>query len=192
VSIIAGAGWGLALALFRRRWRAAGGLVSAYVSVFRGTPLLIQLFVLYYGGPGLGLTLDAVTTGLVGLTLYGGAYFSEIFRAGFTAVPKGQEEAARSLGLSRWLTFRFVQLPQLLVAVIPPMTNQSIILLKESAVLSVITVPELTFQTTRMVAETFAVIEPYLGLALLYWVAATFVSRVGQYAETALTTHMRQ
>jgi polar amino acid transport system permease protein len=183
---------GLALALLRRRWPTVGRLVRAYVFVFRGTPLLVQLFVLYYGGPGLGLTLDAVTTGLIGLTLYGGAYFSEIFRAGFAAVPKGQEEASRSLGLSRWLSFRLVQLPQLLVAVIPPMTNQSMILLKESAVLSVITVPELTFQTTRMVAETFAVIEPYLALALLYWVAATVVSRVGQYAEAALTPHIRQ
>jgi polar amino acid transport system permease protein len=190
VSVIAGAFWGLALALARRQWRGLDLAVAIYVAIFRGTPLLIQLFLLYYGGPSLGLTLDSTTTGLVGLTLYGGAYFSEIFRAGFTAVPAGQEEAARSLGLGRWLTFRLIQLPQLLAAVIPPITNQSIILLKESAVLSVITVPELTFETTRMVTETFSVLEPYLAIALLYWAAATVVSHAGQHAEAALTRHL--
>lgn len=183
--------WGLMLALIRRQSRLGGGLVVAYVSVFRGTPFLIQLFLVYYGGPMLGLVMSAIPTGILGLTLYGGAYFSEIFRAGFLSVPKSQREAAQSLGLGRWLAFRFVELPQLLVLVVPPATNEAIILLKESAVLSIITVPELTFQTTRMASETFTVVEPYLSLALLYWTTATLLSRAGQSVEYTLFRHLR-
>lgn len=191
-SIAGGVAWGLVLALVARagRWAAAG--VAAYVAALRGTPLLIQLFILYYGGPSFGLTLSALQTGLLGFTLYAGAYFAEIFRAGLASVPAGQVEAARVLGFGRWHTFRHVQLPQMLVLSTPPTTNQTIILLKESAVLSVITVPELTFQTTRMVTETFAVIEPYLSLALLYWAAASLLGRAGRGAELLLTRHLRR
>jgi len=191
-SIAAGFAWGLVLAVVARKSRWGAALVASYVAVLRGTPLLIQLFILYYGAPSFGLVLSAVQTGLLGLTLYAGAYFAEILRAGLSSVPVGQVEAACVLGFGRWRTFRYVQWPQMLVLILPPATNQAIILLKESAVLSVITVPELTFQTTRMVTETFAVIEPYLMLALLYWASAALVSRAGRTAEFVLTEHLRR
>ncbi len=182
--------WGFALALLRQAHWSLGRVVAAYVSVLRGTPLLIQLFLAYYGGPQIGLVLSAAQVGLIGLALYGGAYFAEIFRAGLNGVPRGQIEAARALGLSWAQTLRLVQFPQLLVLTLPPATGQAIVLLKESAVLSVITVPELTFETTRMVTETLAVVEPYFALALLYWLAAALVAALGRRAEAAVTRHL--
>lgn len=181
---------GCLLALLRRTHGGAAVAVDAYVSLFRGTPLLIQLFLLYYGGPQLGLVLEAAEAGFVGLALYGGAYYAEIARAGMAAVPHGQTEAARALGLGRWQTLRRVELPQMLVLAVPPAAGQAISLLKESAVLSVITVPELTFEATRMVTETLAVAEPYLALALLYWAAAAALAHLGQRAEARLTRHL--
>jgi len=182
--------WGFLLALLRRAHWSIARCVDAYVSLLRGTPLLIQLFLVYYGGPQLGLVLSAAQVGLIGLALYGGAYYAEIFRAGLDAVPRGQVEAARALGLSWGQTLRLVQWPQLLALALPPATGQAIVLLKESAVLSVITVPELTFQTTRMVTETLAVVEPYFALALLYWLAAFLVASIGRRAEAAVTRHL--
>src|SRR3954464_4299702 len=107
-SIAAGFAWGLLLALAARTSRWSAALVASYVAVLRGTPLLIQLFILYYGGPSFGLVLSAVQTGLVGLTLYAGAYFAEILRAGLSSVPIGQIESASVLGFGRWRTFRHV------------------------------------------------------------------------------------
>jgi polar amino acid transport system permease protein len=147
-------------------------LVTAYVEVFRGTPLLIQLFILYYSGPGIGLVLDPVPAGIVGLMFYTSAQFSEIVRASFASVPAGQMEAARLLGLSRLQAFWHVQIRQAALLMIGPSANQVISILKESAVLSVITVPEITFETTRMVNETFSVVTPYFLLALAYWIMA--------------------
>ena len=182
--------WGFALALLRRAHWSLDRVVAVYVSALRGTPLLIQLFLAYYGGPQVGLLLSAAQVGLIGLALYGGAYYAEIFRAGLDGVPRGQVEAARALGLSWTQTLRLVQVPQLLALVLPPATGQAIVLLKESAVLSVITVPELTFETTRMVTETLAVVEPYFALALLYWLAATLTASAGRWAEVAVTRHL--
>ena len=144
-------------------------LCRTYVEVMRGTPILVLLFLLYYGGPAIGLTLDAEPVGVIGLGLYGGGYFAEIFRAGFRSIPSGQVEAARMLGIPRRLIVARIQIPQMLTLIIPPSTNQVIILVKESALLSIITVAELTKNTTQMVNETFAVIEPYVAVALLYW-----------------------
>ena len=161
---------GLAVALlYSLPLRLVQLLCRTYVEVMRGTPILVLLFLLYYGGPAIGLTLDAEPVGVIGLGLYGGGYFAEIFRAGFRSIPSGQVEAARMLGIPRRLIVARIQIPQMLTLIIPPSTNQVIILVKESALLSIITVAELTKNTTQMVNETFAVIEPYVAVALLYW-----------------------
>jgi len=175
-------GFGLALALVSRS-RLLSTLVRGYVEFFRGTPLLVQLFLLYYGGPSIGLTLSAFTVGLLGLGLYGSAYFAEIFRAGFDSIPKGQIEAAYSFGLTRGARLLHIVLPQMLVLVIPPSTNLLIILLKDTAVLSIITVPELTFQVTGMTIETFAFVEPFLALAAVYWILTELTSFIGRHLE---------
>jgi len=156
-------GLGLVLALLLRApFRALRALVRAYIETLRGLPILVILFLLYYGGPSIGLLLDAEPVGILGLGFYGAAYFAEIFRAGFASIPRGQIEAARMLGLRRLQIVRRIELPQMAALVTPPATSQIIILVKESAVLSIIAVDELTKSATRMANETFAVVEPFL------------------------------
>jgi polar amino acid transport system permease protein len=182
---------GFAVALLRRvplpplRW-----LLRAYVEAVRGTPFLVQLFLLYDGGPSIGLRLSATTTGIVALGVYGSAYFAEIFRAGFAAVPEGQVEAAVALGMTPLAILRRVTLPLMLVAIVPALVNMLIILTKETVVLSIITVPELMYQMQTMSAETFAWFEAYLALALLYWTLVELVARAGRAAERRVTAFM--
>jgi polar amino acid transport system permease protein len=143
--------------------------LGAYVEVFRGTPFLIQLFLLYFGGPYVGLSLDAIPAGLLGLSVYGAAYFSEIFRAGFEAVPRGHVEAGECVGLTRAQIVRRILLPEMTMLVLPASVNMAIILLKETAVLSVITVPELTLTISVIGTEFYAFVESLFLLALSYW-----------------------
>jgi polar amino acid transport system permease protein len=133
------------------------------------------------------VTLSAVSAGLIGLGLYGGAYFAELFRAGFASVPAGQVEAAKSFGYSARDTLRHVILPQALILMVPPSVNLLVILLKDTSILSVITIPELTFQVTGMTLETFAFVEPYLALAVAYWVLTEFTAQLGRIAERRLS-----
>ena len=170
---------------------ALRGAIRCYVEFFRGTPLLVQLFVAYYGGPNIGITLDAVTVGIFGLGFYGAAYFAEIFRAGFASIPHGQIDAARSFGISRGERIRRIILPQMVVLVIPPGITLLVILLKDTAILSIITVPELTFQVTGMTIETFAFVEPFAVLAAFFWVVTELVSFLGRAAETRLGAYLR-
>ena len=164
------------------RWVCRG-----YIEVIRGTPILVQLFIIYYGGPSFGLVLDAETVGIWGLGIYCGAYFAEVFRAGFESIPKGQTEAARLVGLSSARIIFRIKLPQMLILIIPPTINTLIMLIKESAILSIITVPEITKMTIQMVNETYAVFEPYIALAFLYWVIIEIVSRVGRAVEARIS-----
>jgi polar amino acid transport system permease protein len=188
VMAIAGSALGLvlgfALAVIRNGGhRLVNVVIDGYVEIFRGTPLLVQLFVFYYGGSTIGITLSSFTVGLLGLSLYGSVYFAEIFRAGFESLAKGQTEAAISFGFSRWHTLRFVVLPQILVMIVPPTTNLVIILTKDTAVLSIITVPELTFQVTGMTAETYTFVEPFIVLAAVYWILTELTSYLGKRVE---------
>lgn len=175
-------GLALALALLSPiaplRWAA-----RAYVEIMRGTPILVILFLLYYGGPSLGLVLDPVPAGIAGLGAYSAGFFAEVFRGGFQSIPEGQIEAARMVGMTRTDIVRHIQIPQMLALILPPATNQVILLIKESALLSIITVAELTKNATQMANETFAVVEPYLGVALLYWLLIEAVARLGALAE---------
>ena len=187
VSLVLGVLLGFAVALLARlpfaplRW-----LLRGYVELWRGTPLLLQLFILYYGGPSLGFTPSSYEAGVLGMSLYTAAYLSEIFRAGFEAVPPGQIEAARMLGFTKLKTVRHIEVPQMLKLIVPPTTNQMISIIKESAVLSVITVPELTLTTTRIVSETFNVVEPYLLLGLAYWSVTSAVAFASRRVERRL------
>jgi polar amino acid transport system permease protein len=160
--------------------------IRCYVEFFRGTPLLIQLFLVYAGGPHIGITLSAYTVGICGLGLYGGAYFTEIFRAGFISIPNGQIEAARSFGYTRRHVVRHVVLPQMLVLILPQIVNMLIVVLKDTAVLSIVTIPDLTFEVTGMTLETFAFVEPYLALAIVYWLLVEATAIAGRAAEASL------
>lgn len=141
----------------------------AVVEVVRGTPFLVQCFLLYFGGPFIGIDLSPPVAGFAALSVYGAAYFSEVFRAGFMAVPPAQLEAARLLGLSRTQTVLRIMLPVMALGVLPALANLAVILIKETAVLSIITVPEFTFRMQAVGSASFAVVETTLVLALGYW-----------------------
>ncbi|WP_319549978.1 amino acid ABC transporter permease [Desulfogranum marinum] len=161
-----------------------------YINVFRGTPLLVQLFLLFYGGPHFGLRLSAIATGIIGLAAYGGAYFAEIYRAGFQSIPKGQIEAANDLGFSKLQIILHIQLPQMLTLILPALTNQTIIIVKESAILSIITVPELTTAAVKVSTSTFSIVEPYLLLAGAYWIIVHCISKCGMAWEKRQLTSL--
>jgi len=179
---------GLSLALLRHH---AGLLVTtpvrAVVEIVRGTPFLIQLFLLYFGGPYAGLSLDAIPAGLLGLSVYGGAYFSELFRAGFEAVPRGHVEAAECAGFSRAQIVRRILLPEMTMLVLPSAINLAISLLKDTAVLSVITVPELTLTISALGTEFYAFVESLFLLALSYWGLTEISAWLGRIAERKLS-----
>jgi polar amino acid transport system permease protein len=164
--------------------------VRCYVELFRGTPLLVQVFLVYSGGPHIGITLGAMTVGIGGLGLYGGAYFTETVRAGVLGIPNGQIEAGRAFGLTRLQIIRTVMLPQMLVLSLPPTVNLLIFLLKDTAVLSILTIPELTFEVTGMTLETFAFVEPFLALAIGYWVLVELTAIAGRFAEQRLSRRL--
>ena len=175
---------GFAVTLLRRygpRW--VNRVLGLYVDLIRGTPFLIQLFLLYYGGPYIGLSLDPVPAGILGLAIYGAAYFSEIFRAGFEAVPEGHIEAAQCLGLTQGQIVRRIMLPEMLLLILPPVTNMLIVLLKETAVLSIVTVPELTFYITSLGSEQYAFVEAMFLLACFYWALVELCGWIGRRAE---------
>jgi len=178
---------GFGLAVLRRYGpKAADRLAGLCVEVVRGTPFLIQIFLIYYGGPFIGLSLDAVPAGALCLIVYGAAYYSEIFRAGFGAVPKGHIEAAECLGFTRGQVVRRILLPEMAMLVLPPATNMSIILLKETAILSIITVPEMTLTISAIGSQQYAFLESIFLLALLYWLLVEFAGRLGKAAEARL------
>lgn len=175
--------------LLNARQRLISVLARLYVELMRGSPLVILLFLAYYGGPSIGVTLNAITVGIAMLGFYGAAYFAEIFRAGLNAVPRGEVEAGQVLGLSRMQILRYIRLPQMARTILAPATGQTINLIKESAVLSIITVAELTKIAGEISNLTFSVITPYLTAALLYWGLVEVVSRASFAVERRL--HLR-
>ncbi len=162
-------------------------ILGAIVAVLRGTPFLIQIFLVYYGGPFVGLELDPLPAGLIGISIYGAAYFSEIFRSGFRAVPKGHIEAGECVGLTRGQIIRRILLPEMTMLVLPPSVNMVIILMKETAVLSIITVPELTATLSAIGSQQYAFVEALSALALFYWVLVEVTGWLGNLAETKLS-----
>ena len=182
---------GFAIALANRlpipplRWA-----LRVFIEVFRGTPFLMQLFLLYSGGPYIGLRLTATAAGVIGLGLYSSAYFAEIFRGGFAAVPPGQLEAAISVGMAPFATLLRVELPAALIAAVPPIVNMLIVLSKETVVLSIITVPELMYQMQTMAAETFTAFDAIFAMAVFYWLLVELVSRLGNRVEARVTAFL--
>ena len=147
----------------------AFGIATFYISFFRGTPLLVQVYLIYLGLPQIGLILPAVPSGVVALSLCYGAYMAEIFRAGIEGVPHGQREAARALGLKEWVILRKIVLPQAMRIIVPPVGNQFIQMLKDSSLVSVMGVWELTFIARTAGRAEFRHLEMLIAAALIYW-----------------------
>ncbi|KQL47240.1 hypothetical protein AN963_14325 [Brevibacillus choshinensis] len=155
------------------RWVA-----TQYIDIVRGTPLLVQLFLIYYGLPQIGLTIDPFPSAVLGLGINTGAYVAEVIRSGIQAVEKGQREAAFALGLSSSQTMRLIILPQAFKIIIPPLGNQFILLIKDSSLVSTITLVELTRTAQRIISTTYKPIELYIAAAVLYYIASLLATKL--------------
>ncbi len=146
------------------------GVATFYTSLFRGLPLLMQIFILYLGLPQLGYVVDPIPAGIAALSLCYGAYMTEIFRAGIQSIARGQWDAARALGLTPGQMMRLIILPQAMRVIIPPTGNQFISMLKDSALVSVVGVWELTYVATTEGQKEFRHMEMLISASLVYWV----------------------
>jgi His/Glu/Gln/Arg/opine family amino acid ABC transporter permease subunit len=171
-----GLGWLLGLAAVSGV-PALRAVAWAYVQFIRGTPLLVQIFLIYFGLPVLGLDIPAFWSGVIALGLNSGGFQAEIVRAGIESIDRGQTEAARSIGMSRLQTLVFVLVPQTVRRVIPPLTNELITLTKSSSLLSAIAALELTHAGQLIIARTFAPFEIYAAVAVLYLIIVAGLSR---------------
>ncbi|WP_347268593.1 amino acid ABC transporter permease [Paracoccus sp. (in: a-proteobacteria)] len=175
----------LLLAMLRARFAPLRWLASIYISFIRGTPLLVQIFFVYYALPGLiGVNMPAFFAGFLSLSLNSGAFVTEIFRGGLSSLPQGQWEAADALGLSRMTTWRRVILPQLFTRILPPLTNEFTMLVKASPLLSVITVVELTRSAQLVLQQTYLPVDAYFVAAILYFVVLAALSHLTRRMES--------
>lgn len=167
-------------------WRVLSWPAAVYVSLMRGTPLLVQLFVIYYGLPGIGIEFTPVTAGILALSLNAGAYLSESLRGAITSVARGQWWASYSLGLGYRDTLVHVVLPQALRVAVPAMSNSLISLIKDTSLVSVITMTELMLSTKEVIATTFQPLPLYLAAAAIYWCMSLAFEALQRYAERRL------
>ncbi len=168
-------GFGLALLRLYALWPLQR-LARVYVSFFRGTPLLVQLFMIYYGLPQLGIQLDPLPAALIGFSLNMAAYTAEILRAAIASIDRGQWEAAASIGMGRAQTLYRTILPQAARTALPPLGNSFISLVKDTALAATIQVPELFRQAQLITARTFEIFTMYLAAALIYWMLASVLA----------------
>jgi polar amino acid transport system permease protein len=163
--------------------RILNKIVKIYIEVSRNTPLLIQLFFLYYGLPKIGIKLDGFTCGVIGLTFLGGSYMAEAFRAGLQSVAQGQIDSARSVGLNAVQVFQYVVFPQALSLSIPAIGANCLFLIKESSVLSAIAVVELLFVTKDLIGMDYKTTEALFLLIMAYLIILLPVSALTSYLE---------
>jgi len=168
------------------RRRLVYGLCSAYLVAFRGTPLLVQLFIWFFGLPQFGVLLPAFACGVLGLGMYSGAYVSEIVRGAIQSVDRGQNEAARSLGMSAVQSMRIIILPQAVIRMIPPLGNEFIALIKNSALVSLLTIHDLMHEGQKIISVSYRSLEVYLAVAAVYLVLTTLTTAVLRLVETRL------
>lgn len=182
---------GLTCALMRLSNSVMARFISiVYLEAVRNTPLLIQIFIIYFVFAPI-LDLGRLTSAILALSLFEGAYASEIIRAGILSIPKGQWEASASLGMSRYQNYRFIVLPQALRQMIPPLTSQGISLVKDSALVSTIAIYDLTMQGQQIIAETFLTFEIWFTVAAIYLVVTLSLSLLVKFLESQLPVYQR-
>lgn len=172
------------LRILPQRWLAWPA--HLYVSLMRGTPLLVQMFVIYYGLPSVGIEFTPVTAGILALSLNSGAFLSESLRGALNAVSQGQWAASYSLGLGYWRTLYHVVLPQALRVAVPAMSNTLISLIKDTSLVSVITLTELMLATKEVISTTFQPLPLYLAAAAIYWMLSLLFEALQRRAEQRL------
>lgn len=176
-SFVLGLAIALVVALMRlSRLRFVAAVARLYVSVIRGTPLLVQLFVIFYGLPSVGVVIDPWPSAIIAFALNVGGYAAEVIRAAILSVPKGQWEAGHTIGMSRRLTLRRIILPQAARVSVPPLSNTFISLVKDTSLASLILVTELFRQAQEIAAFSQEFMVLYLEAAVVYWVVCLFLS----------------
>ena len=173
----------------KRRW--IYGACTAYVAAIRGTPLLVQLFILFFGLPHFGILLPAFVCGVLGLGVYSGAYVSEIVRGAIQSIDKGQTLAAQSLGMTPGVAMRQIVLPQAVVRMIPPLGNEFIALIKNSALVSLLTIADLMHEGEKIISVTYRSLETYLAIAVIYLVLTSATTLVLRRIEKVLRSEGR-
>ncbi|MBC7393647.1 polar amino acid transport system permease protein [Variovorax sp. GrIS 2.14] len=168
----------------KRRWLYS--VCTAYVAVIRGTPLLVQLFILFFGLPHFGILLPAFLCGVLGMGVYSGAYVSEIVRGAIQSIDRGQTLAAESLGMTPAVAMRQVILPQAIVRMIPPLGNEFIALIKNSALVSLLTIHDVMHEGQKIISVSYRSLEVYLAIALVYFVLTGAVTLVLRHFEQRL------
>lgn len=186
---------GLILAVLTALARLSGikpliAISRFYVSIIRGTPLLVQLFIIFYGLPSIGLMIDPIPSAIIGFSLSVGAYSSEVVRAAILSIHKGQWEAAYSLGMTYWQALRRVVLPQAARVSIPPLSNSFISLVKDTSLASVVLVPEMFRKAQEVVAATYEPLLVYAEAALIYWVICFVLSIIQDRIENKLDRYV--
>ncbi|MFS2102692.1 amino acid ABC transporter permease [Variovorax sp. Varisp85] len=168
----------------KRRWLY--GACTAYVAAIRGTPLLVQLFILFFGLPHFGILLPAFLCGVLGLGVYSGAYVSEIVRGAIQSIDKGQTMAAQSLGMTPGTAMREIVLPQAVVRMIPPLGNEFIALIKNSALVSLLTIHDVMHEGQKIISVSYRSLEVYLAIAVVYFVLTGTMTLVLRHFEQKL------
>ncbi|MCH6267387.1 amino acid ABC transporter permease [Neobacillus citreus] len=185
IAIILGFLIGLLMALLRLApFKILNWIAKVYVDAIRGTPFIVQLFFIYFGVNSLHLvSLNNTTAGIITVAINAGAYFAEIIRAGIQSIDKGQTEAARSIGFTSTQTMRFIILPQAFRRMLPTITNQSIISLKDTSLLSVIGIADLTQQGQIQAAATFEAFKIWLTVGVIYFIIIYLLTILANFIE---------
>lgn len=166
-------------------------LINCYVELFRGIPVLPQLFILYFGLAQIGIKLNPVSAAVLGFGLNGGAYLTEAFRAGLQSIPRGQSEAAMMIGMTRSKVLRHVLLPQAMRVVLPSLANYAVGLLKDTALASAVAAPELSFYARSLVTRTYLSGPIYVMVAVIYVLLSLPLSACSRAAEARLRLRRR-
>jgi len=190
VSLVLAFIFGMVSALFRlSRSYVAKILARGYLEIIRNTPLLVQLFFVYFVISPI-IDISRFTSAILALSLFEGAYASEIFRAGIVSIHKGQWEAASSLGFNTFHTYYYIVLPQAIRRILPPLTSQAVSLVKDSALVSTIAIYDLTMQGQAIIAETYLTFEVWFAIAAMYLVITVTLSTVVNILENRLRIRM--
>lgn len=189
-SLVIGSAIGVIIAMIKlSSFKPLAAVGSFYTWILRGTPLLLQLFVFYYGLSTLGLTLTATQAAIIGLSLNSGAYMAEIIRSGILAIDKGQFEAAKALGFNYFQTMKRIILPQAFRIVIPPVGNEFVGMIKDTSLVSVIAMEELMRRASLKVSASGGDLTPYVVAAILYLIMTTVFTSIFSSVEKKLSVY---
>jgi polar amino acid transport system permease protein len=188
-SVLIGVMLGIILALMRLSKKKVLNLIStAYIEFIRGTPVLVQLYIVFYGLPHVGINLPDFVAGILALSVNSGAYVAEIIRAGIQAVDKGQMEAARSIGMTQGMAMRYIIIPQAIKNILPALGNEFIVVIKESSIASIIGIHELMYNADTVRGNTFQPFEPLIVAAIIYFILTFTLSKIVASFERRMKT----